>query len=168
MSTNTVVVICLIVAGIIVTAIAWYSYTKTKDSADFIVAGRNMPWWLIAGSLLASSTSGATFFGMVSNYYREGFHTHWVILGIAASWVVTCFLIGPRLRRFGGYTIPEYLSKRFNSPLLRPTFAIITIAWMVILMSTVVVQGGLIFLAMWGWPGLMQERVTDAVSCSGR
>lgn len=165
MSANTIVVICLVVAGIIVTAIAWYSYTKTKDSVDFIVAGRNMPWWLIAGSLLASSTSGATFFGMVSNYYREGFHTHWVILGIAASWVVICFLIGPRLRRFGGYTIPEYLSKRFNSPLLRPTFAIITIAWMVILMSTVVVQGGLIFLAMWGWPYQLSVSIMLVILC---
>jgi SSS family transporter len=111
-----------------------------------------MPWWLVAGSLLASSTSGATFFGMVSDYYRNGFHTHWIILGIAASWLVVCFLIGPRLRRFGGYTIPEYLAKRFDSPLLRPTFAVITIVWMLVLMSTVVVQGGLIFYGLWGWP----------------
>lgn len=152
MSTNAVIITCLVLAALLITWVAWFGFKRTKNSTDFIIAGRSMPWWIVAASLLASSTSGATFFGMVSQYYREGFHAHWVILGIAASWLVICFLVGPRLRRFGGYTIPEYLSKRFNSPLLRPTFAVITIAWMVVLMATVVVQGGLIFHALWGWP----------------
>lgn len=162
---NTVIVLCLVVAAFFVAWSAWHGYRKTKSAADYIVAGRSMPWWIVAGSLLASSTSGASFFGMVGDYNRTGFYTHWVILGIAASWLVICFMVGPRLRRFGGFTIPEYLAKRFDSPLLRPVFAVITVAWMIVLMATVVVQGGLIFYGLWGWPYELSVSLMIIVIC---
>lgn len=162
---TTVVVLCLVAAGLLVAWSAWHGYRRTKTAADYIVAGRSMPWWITAGSLLAASTSGASFFGMVGDYNRTGFYTHWVILGIAASWLVICFMVGPRLRRFGGFTIPEYLAKRFDSPLLRPVFALITVAWMVVLMATVVVQGGLIFYGLWGWPYELSVSLMLVVIC---
>lgn len=147
-----VVMTVLLVAALVILWSGWHGYRKTSDSTDYMVAGRKAPWWLITASLLAGTVSGATFFGLISSYYREGFYTHWIPLGVAASWLVICFVIGPRLRRFGGFTIPEYLSQRFNSPRLRPVFSAITVFWLVFLLGTVVVQGGLLLETMWEVP----------------
>lgn len=147
-----VITTILILAAIAIIGSGWHGYRKTTDSTDYMVAGRAAPWWLISGSLLAATVSGATFFGLISSYYREGFYTHWIPLGVAFSWLIICFVIGPRLRRFGGYTIPEYLSRRFNSPLLRPVFSAVTIFWLVFLLGTVVVQGGLLLEVLWDVP----------------
>lgn len=149
---NSVILGVLAVAAVVIIWSGWHGYRKTDDSADYMVAGRGAPWWLITASLLAATVSGATFFGLISSYYREGFYTHWIPLGVASSWLIICFVIGPRLRRFGGYTIPEYLSKRFNSPALRPVFSAVTIFWLVFLLGTVVVQGGLLLETLWNIP----------------
>lgn len=143
---------CLIGTAIVIAWSGWHGYRGTRTASDYLVAGRAAPWWLITGSLLAATVSGATFFGLVSSYYREGFYTHWIPLGVAFSWLVIAFAVGPRLRRYGGFTIPEYLAERFNSPALRPVFSAVTVFWMVFLLGSVVVQGGLLFESFWGWP----------------
>ncbi|MQA05896.1 MAG: hypothetical protein GEV07_25340 [Streptosporangiales bacterium] len=148
---NTVITGCVAVFAVIVAFSAWHGYRKTDNSADFVVAGRSAPWWLITGSLIASTVSGATFFGLISSYYRTGFSVHWIPLGVAFSWLLICFAVGPRLRRYGRFTIPEYLADRFNSPGLRAVFSAITVLWMVFLLATVLVQGGLLFGSLWGW-----------------
>lgn len=130
---------------------AIHGWRGTSSVADYYVAGRQAPWWMITGSLMASTISGATFFGLVSSYYRSGFGIHWIPLGVAFSWLIICFGIGPRLRRYGKFTIPEYLGERFNSPALRPTFSVVTVIWMVFLMGSVLVQGGLLLGQLWGW-----------------
>lgn len=147
-----VIVACLIGTGLLIIWSAWHGYRKTNNSSDYLVAGRAAPWWLITGSLLAATVSGATFFGLISSYNRQGFYTHWIPLGVAFSWLVICFAVGPRLRRYGGFTIPEYLAERFNSPALRPAFSVVTVFWMVFLLGSVVVQGGLLFESLWDWP----------------
>ncbi|MQA05466.1 MAG: sodium/solute symporter [Streptosporangiales bacterium] len=148
---NAVITGCIVVFALVIGFSAWHGYRKTRESADFFVAGRSAPWWLISGSLIASTVSGATFFGLISSYYRTGFSVHWIPLGVAFSWLVICFAVGPRLRRHGRFTIPEYLADRFNSPGLRVVFSAITVLWMVFLLATVLVQGGLLFGSLWGW-----------------
>ncbi|MQA08652.1 MAG: hypothetical protein GEU98_08895 [Pseudonocardiaceae bacterium] len=142
---------CVAVFAVLVLWSAWHGYRKTSNSADYFVAGRSAPWWLISGSLIASTVSGATFFGLISSYYRTGFSAHWIPLGVAFSWLLICFAVGPRLRRHGRFTIPEYLADRFNSSGLRVVFSAVTVVWMVFLLATVLVQGGLLFGSMWGW-----------------
>lgn len=148
---NPVITGCIIVFSVIVSVAAWRGYRKTATSADFIVADRSAPWWLISGSLIASTVSGATFFGLISSYYRNGFYVHWIPLGVGFSWIVICFAVGPRLRRYGRFTIPEFIANRFNSPGLRLAFSAVTIVWMVFLLATVLVQGALLFESLWGW-----------------
>ncbi|OLT44575.1 hypothetical protein BJF85_19865 [Saccharomonospora sp. CUA-673] len=148
---SNTVLFCVAAFALLIVWSAWHGYRKTGSSADFLVAGRAAPWWLIAGSLIASTVSGATFFGLISSYHRTGFSAHWIPLGVAFSWLVICFAVGPRLRRYGRFTIPEYFADRFSSPGLRVVFAAVTVIWMVFLLSTVLVQGGLLFGELWGW-----------------
>ncbi|MBB6448591.1 Na+/proline symporter [Geomicrobium halophilum] len=107
---------------LIMTVFGIYSYMKTKGLIFFYDAARAGCWYLITGSLFASGISGATFLGMVACFYDFGTGTMWIAVGIAWSYFILLFLIGPKLRRFGQLTVSDYLAERFDSPLLRPVF----------------------------------------------
>ncbi|QQK75743.1 hypothetical protein HUG15_09305 [Salicibibacter cibarius] len=126
------------------------SYRQQKGLTSFYVAGRESRWYLITASLFASGISGATFLGIMAWFYEFGTGTMWIPVGIAWSYFVLCFLIGPKLRRFGQLTVSDYLAERFDSPLLRPVFSVIVSVWMVILLGSLYVQGGLLFTELFG------------------
>ncbi|GAJ97419.1 sodium:solute symporter [Geomicrobium sp. JCM 19055] len=150
-----IVFLIMIVTGVL-------SYMQSKGLASFYVAARSGRWYLIAGSLFASGVSGATFLGVMAWFYELGAGTMWIPAGIAWSYFVLCFLIGPKLRRFGQLTISDYLAERFDSPLLRPVFSIIVSVWMVILLGSLYVQGGLLFSQMFGMSYAQSTFITAA------
>ncbi len=131
--------------------VAIISHKKSKDLSSFFIAGRGSNWVLLVASLLATGISGAAFFGMVAYYFDLGVPIFWINAGIAWSYFILCSFVGPRLRRFGRVTISDYLAERFDSPSLRPVFSIIVSLWMIILLGTLYVQGGLLFSQMFGW-----------------
>ncbi|GAK03082.1 sodium/proline symporter [Geomicrobium sp. JCM 19037] len=100
---------------------------------------------------------------MMAWFYDFGAGTMWIPAGIAWSYFVLCFLVGPKLRRFGELTISDYLAARFDSPLLRPVFSIIVSVWMVILLGSLYVQGGLLFGEMFGFTYAQSTLMTAAI-----
>ncbi|AXF56749.1 sodium:solute symporter family protein [Salicibibacter kimchii] len=146
----------MIVSGII-------SYRQQTGLTSFYIAGRGSPWYLITGSLFASGVSGATFLGVMAWFYEFGAGTLWINVGIAWSYFILCFLIGPKLRRFAQLTVSDYLSERFDSPLLRPVFSIIVSVWMVILLGSLYVQGGLLFTELFGLSYVASTIVTVGI-----
>jgi SSS family transporter len=137
-----------VVALVIVVSLG--AFLKIKDSNSFFLAERKAKWYLILGSLMASTISGAAFFGMQAYFYNLGASVFWILIGCSLGFFIMCFFVGPRLRRFGMFTIPEYLAERFDSPLLKPVFSLLVAIWMVILMGTLYVQGGILFENMFG------------------
>lgn len=140
----------IIVVLLVMAIVALVSFKRSKDLSSFYVAKRGSRWYLLTGSLFASGVSGATFLGMMAQYYNNGAGTLWINVGIAWSYFVLCFLIGPKLRRFGKITISDYLAERFESPILSPVFSVIVTIWMVVLLGSLYVQGGLLFSNMFG------------------
>lgn len=138
-------VIALLIIVVIV------AYTKAKDVNSFFIAERKAPWYLIVGSLMASTISGAAFLGMQASFYNTGASVFWILIGCSLGFFIMCFFVGPKLRKFGKFTIPQYLAERFDSPLLKPVFSLLVTIWMVILMGTLYVQGGLLFESMFGF-----------------
>ncbi|GIN19454.1 MAG TPA: hypothetical protein DEO65_09005 [Bacillus bacterium] len=147
---NSHILLGIAVVLLLMFGVAVYSYMKSKDLLSFYIAERGGKWYLILGSLFASGISGASFLGMMSYYYDLGAGTLWINIGIAWSYFVLCFFIGPKLRRFGQLTIPDYLANRFDSPLLGPVFSIIASVWMVVLLGSLYVQGGLLLSELFG------------------
>src|SRR5699024_9483120 len=138
------------IAIALILLISLLAFFKVKDTTSFFIAERNAPWYLIVGSLMASTISGAAFLGMIASFYNQGVSVFWILIGCSAGLFIMCFFIGPKLRRYGKFTIPEYLADRFHSPLLKPTFSVIICIWMVILLGTLYVQGGLLLESMFG------------------
>ncbi|MDE2754760.1 MAG: solute:sodium symporter family transporter, partial [Gemmatimonadota bacterium] len=75
---------------LVVVGISLYASRGKHDAADYFLAGRNLPWWLIGFSLIASNISTEHFVGMAGRGYELG-------LAIASyEWMaaVTLVLVG--------------------------------------------------------------------------
>ncbi len=69
---------------------------KTQD--DFMVAGRNVPWHLLVGTLVCTWIGSGSLFGGAGLAFREGFSALWMSAGAWVGIIVVYFLAG-RVRR---------------------------------------------------------------------
>lgn len=93
--------------------------SATSQPLDYFAAGRRVPA-LFTGLALAVSALGAT--GLVSLtgvFFVSGFDGLAITIGGLAGFVVMAILLAPFLRKFGAYTVPTYLGRRFESRMLR-------------------------------------------------
>ncbi len=87
----------------------------TREPIDFFAAGRRVPA-VYCGMGLALSTMGATGVACVAGaFFFIGFDAIWIMTGGIAGYVVMAVLLAPFLRKFGAFTLPTYLGRRFDS-----------------------------------------------------
>jgi len=86
-----------------------------KDTEDYFLAGRALPWWAIGASLIAANISAEQIIGMSGSGFAVG-------LAIASyEWMaaITLVIVGkfllPIFLKRGIYTMPQFLEKRFGS-----------------------------------------------------
>src|SRR5437764_2031394 len=95
----------------------WVSREKAgheKDTSDYFLASRNVPWWAIGGSLIAANISAAQIVGMSGSGYAIG-------LAIASyEWMaaLTLLIVGkfflPIFLKNHIYTMPQFLARRYG------------------------------------------------------
>ena len=85
-----------------------------KDTADYFLAGKSLPWWAIGASLIAANISAEQIIGMSGSGYAIG-------LAIASyEWLaaITLIVVGkyflPIFLKRGIYTMPQFLEQRFG------------------------------------------------------
>ncbi len=106
-----------IVLGIVVTVLVAVTVYKTigiKNKADFMVAGRSLPWYVLVFTLLSSWIGAGSLFGGAENAYRNGFASLWQPAGGWLGLIVIAFIAG-RARRFAQFTVPDLLETRYNA-----------------------------------------------------
>ncbi|MDJ0839467.1 MAG: solute:sodium symporter family transporter [Acidobacteriota bacterium] len=127
-----------------VIGISLYASRREKDSGDYFLAGRNLTWWLIGFSLIASNISTEHFVGMAGSGFGS------VGLAIASyEWIaaITLVIIGlyllPLYLRLGIYTMPEFLEHRYG-PMARRIMAIfMMVAYVGVAIAAVLYSGAL-------------------------
>ncbi len=97
---------------------AWAS-KKIRSSEDFIVAGRNLGFWLLTLMIVASICSGMTILGTSGLGYIGGWPTIWEQIFVPLSAAFVILVYGTKLHaiseRMGYITIQDYLAQRFYS-----------------------------------------------------
>ncbi|MBL4836193.1 MAG: sodium/solute symporter, partial [Kordiimonadaceae bacterium] len=116
LSTLDIGVFSAYVLGIIGIAL-WVSREKEghdKDTKDYFLAGKSLPWWAIGASLIAANISAEQIIGMSGSGYLIG-------MGIATyEWMaaITLIIVGkymlPIFLEQKIYTMPQYLEQRYN------------------------------------------------------
>lgn len=99
-------------AGMLV--IGWIFAGRQKTTEDFFLAGRRMPWLVVAMSMYASLTSAVTYIGLPTTAYEENISL--VVVSIVSPLVapVLIYVFYPFYRRLRVTTSYEYLGLRFG------------------------------------------------------
>jgi len=93
--------------------------SRTAQVAEYYVAGRRVPA-LYNGMATASDwMSGASFVGMAGTLYFLGYDGLAFVLGWTGGYVLVAVLIAPYLRKFGSYTVPDFLATRYGGNVAR-------------------------------------------------
>ncbi len=111
MSQLYVAVLVVIVVGLLAVAIYRTSLVKTK--ADYLVAGRSLPAFVLVLTLLTSWIGAGSLFAGAENAYKNGFASLWQPAG---GWLglLLIYFIAPRARKFAQFTLPDLLEARYN------------------------------------------------------
>src|ERR1700761_42409 len=105
-----------IVLGLIVLALLGVSVArlgKVKTKADYLVAGRSLPAFVLVFTLLSSWIGSGSLLGGAENAYKHGFAALWQAAGGWAG-LALIYFIAPRARKFPQFTIPDLLETRYN------------------------------------------------------
>ena len=86
---------------------------KVHTRADYLVAGRSLPAFVLVFTLLSSWIGSGSLLGGAENAYKHGFAALWQPAGGWAG-LALIYFIAPRARRFAQYTIPDLLEVRYN------------------------------------------------------
>ncbi len=111
MSPLYAVVLGIILVTLFGVSLARVSSVKTK--ADFLVAGRSLPAFVLVFTLLSSWIGSGSLLGGAENAYNHGLVALWQPAGGWAG-LLLIYFIAPRARKFARFTIPDLLESRYN------------------------------------------------------
>ncbi len=139
-------------AGIII-----YKSRGVKSEEDFVVAGRNVPVYLLVGTLVTTWIGSGSLFGTAGLTFQVGFSELWFSLG---AWIgiLAVYFIAARVRRISQYTLTDILEKRY-SPLAR-LLGTITIIVAYLIIAGYQFKGGGRFLSILTEGGISVEQGT--------
>ena len=104
-------VLAIIVLALLIVSLARLHTVRTK--ADYLVAGRSLPAFVLVFTLLSSWIGSGSLLGGADNAYKHGFAALWQAAGGWAG-LALIYFIAPRARHFAQYTIPDLLESRYN------------------------------------------------------
>ncbi|CAH2405976.1 sodium:solute symporter family protein [Mesorhizobium escarrei] len=93
--------------------------SRTMHVGEYYVAGRRVPALYNGMATGADWMSAASFIGMAGSLYLLGYDGLGFVLGWTGGYVLVAILVAPYLRKFGAYTVPDFLSARYGGNLAR-------------------------------------------------
>ena len=93
--------------------------SRTTDAAEYYVAGRRVPAVYNGMATAADWMSAASFIGLAGTLYLTGFNGLAFIMGWTGGYCLVAFFLAPYLRKFGQFTIPDFLGERYGGNLPR-------------------------------------------------
>jgi len=92
---------------------------RTSEANEYYVAGRRVPAFYNGMATAADWMSAASFIGLAGTLYLGGYNGLAFVLGWTGGYCLVALLLAPYLRRFGEYTIPDFLGARYGGTLPR-------------------------------------------------
>ncbi len=93
--------------------------SRTTDAAEYYVAGRRVPALYNGMATGADWMSAASFIGMAGGLYIAGYDGLAFIMGWTGGYCLVALFLAPYMRKFGQFTIPDFLGERYGGNLPR-------------------------------------------------
>ncbi|GCL36467.1 putative sodium symporter protein [Sphaerospermopsis reniformis] len=97
--------------------IGWQS--RVENTKDFFVAGQGIPSIANGAATAADWMSAASFISMAGLISSLGYDGSIYLMGWTGGYVLLALLLAPYLRKFGKYTVPDFVGDRYKSNLAR-------------------------------------------------
>ena len=110
--------VCFVAFTVLIYAlIGWLSRTVQVDA--YYVAGRQVPTVFNGMATAADWMSGASFVAMAGGIYFGGYTYMAFLVGWTGGYILVSSLLAPYLRKFGCYTVPDFIGTRYGGSLAR-------------------------------------------------
>lgn len=105
-----------VLIGVLGTLIVWgvWKGRGSHDVKGFLLADRQLPWYTVALSIMATQASAITFTSTPGQAYADGMRFVQYYFGLPIAMVILCVTAVPLYHRLGVYTAYEYLEHRFD------------------------------------------------------
>jgi Na+/proline symporter len=133
--------------------------SRGSNTVDrFLLAGKTMPWYAMALSIMATQASAVTFISTTGQSYVDGMRFVQFYFGLPIAMVILCATVVPVFHRAKVFTAYEYLEQRFDSK-TRVLASIIFLCQRGLSAGLTLYAPAIVLSAILGWP----DRVTIAL-----
>ena len=105
--------ICFVIFTVAIYAIIGF-LSRTLQVDAYYVAGRQVPTVFNGMATAADWMSGASFVAMAGGIYFKGYGYMALLVGWTGGYVLVASLLAPYLRKFGCYTVPDFVGTRYG------------------------------------------------------
>jgi len=130
-------------------AFGFWGKTRTKDSADFLVAGRRLGPTLYTGTMAAVVLGGASTVGGVGLGYKWGISGMWLVVAIAIGLLALSLFFAGRIQRLRVYTVAQMLSLRYGVDATSAS-GVVMVAYTLMLSVTSTIAYATVFNVLFG------------------
>jgi cation/acetate symporter len=102
-------------------------YNRIRDTKGFYVAGQDIPAIANGAATAADWMSAASFISMAGLISFLGYDGAIYLMGWTGGYVLLALLLAPYLRKFGKYTVPDFVGDRYYSQTARVIAAVATV-----------------------------------------
>ena len=108
-----VIGICFVAFTVLIYALIGY-LSRTIQVDAYYLAGRQVPTVFNGMATAADWMSGASFVAMAGGIYFKGYGYMALLVGWTGGYVLVASLLAPYLRKFGCYTVPDFIGTRYG------------------------------------------------------
>ncbi|MGP7812153.1 sodium:solute symporter [Glutamicibacter soli] len=144
-------------------AFGWWGKSRTKNSSDYLVAGRRLGPVLYTGTMAAVVLGGASTVGGVGLSYKWGISGMWLVAAIGAGVILLSLAFAPTLQKLKVFTVSQMLSLRYGSKSATNTSGIVMLAYTLMLCATSTSAYATIFVVLFDWEKWVAIAVGGAI-----
>jgi len=150
----------IVLVASLVSIIAYGLYrSRGSNTVDrYLLAGRTMPWYAMALSIMATQASAITFISTTGQSYTDGMRFVQAYFGLPIAMIVICATVVPVFHRAKVYTAYEYLEQRFDGK-THTLASIIFLCQRGLSAGLTIYAPAIVLSIILGWP----ERLTTAI-----
>jgi SSS family transporter len=143
---------------------------RTSTTKDYLLAGREMPWYAMALSIMATQASAITFISTTGQAYVDGMRFVQFYFGLPLAMILISKVVVPAFHGSGVYTAYEYLERRFDAK-TRALVATIFLIQRGLAVGVALYAPAIVLTVIFGWPDqwttLLMGAITVAYTVMG-
>src|SRR5215831_15144899 len=154
--------IVLVTSLVSIIAYGLYRARGSNTVDRYLLAGKSMPWYAMALSIMATQASAITFISTTGQSYVDGMRFVQAYFGLPIAMIIISATVVPVFHRAKVYTAYEYLEKRFDSK-TRILASLIFLFQRGLSAGMTIYAPAIVLSIILGWPERMTTSIMGAI-----